>query len=70
MNTLTINKSVLKEVIKESVKEAIVEERMKLYELLIPSVSKKEMSNIKTLYKNPLNYDKKNFKDITDWVMK
>ena len=51
-------------------REAIIEERMNLYELLIPSVSKKEMSNIETLYKNPSQYDKKNFKDATDWVMK
>ncbi len=70
MNTITINRNYLKEVIKESVREAIIEERMNLYELLMPSVSKKEMSNIETLYKNPSQYDEKNFKDVTDWVMK
>ncbi|MEO8211114.1 MAG: hypothetical protein ABI840_11200 [bacterium] len=70
MNTLTINKSLLKEVIKESVHEAIVEERMNLYELLIPTISKKEMNNIELLYKDPSLYNKKDFKDMTDWIIK
>lgn len=70
MNTLTIKRSDLKEIIKESVREAIFEERIKLYETLIPSVSKKEMNNIETLYKKPSNYDKKNFKDMTNWINK
>ncbi|MDZ4711100.1 MAG: hypothetical protein SGI89_02100 [bacterium] len=70
MNTLTINKSLLKEVKKGSVREAIIEERKNLYDLLIPIVSIKEMNNIETLYKSPSQYDKKNFKDVTDWIMK
>jgi len=70
MNTLTINKSLLKEVKKGSVREAIIEERKNLYDLLIPTVSIKEMNNIETLYKSPSQYDKKNFKDVTDWIMK
>jgi len=70
MNTLTIKRNDLKEIIKESVREAILEERLKLYEMLIPTISKSEMNNIETLYKNPSNYDKKNFKDMTDWINK
>jgi len=70
MNTLTIKRNDLKELIKESVREAILEERLKLYEMLIPTISKSEMNNIETLYKNPSNYDKKNFKDMTDWINK
>lgn len=70
MNTLTISKSNLKEIIKESVREAILEERVILYELLIPSVSNKEMADIEMKYKNPSDYKKRNFKDMTDWVNK
>ena len=70
MSTLTIKRNDLKEIIKESVREAILEERFKLYEMLIPTISKSEMNNIETLYKNPSNYDKKNFKDMTDWINK
>jgi len=33
----------LKDIIKESVREAIKEERLSLYEVLIPSVSKKSL---------------------------
>ena len=55
MNTLTISKSNLKEII---------------YELLIPSVSNKEMADIEMKYKNPSDYNKMNFKDMTDWVNK
>ncbi len=70
MNTLTIKRNDLKEIIKESVREAILEERLKLYEILIPSISKSEMSNIESLYKNPTDYKKKDFKDMTDWINK
>ena len=70
MNTLTIKKSDLKEIIKESVREAIFEERIKLYETLIPTVSKKEMNDIEALYGNPTDYDNQSFKDMTDWINK
>jgi hypothetical protein len=70
MNTLTIKRNDLKAIIKESVREAIFEERIKLYETLFPSVSKKEMNNIESLYKRPSDYDKKNFKDLTKWINK
>ena len=30
----------------------------------------KEMNNIESLYKNPFQYDKKDFKDMTDWIVK
>ena len=70
MNTLTIKKSDLKEIIKESVREAIFEERIKLYETLIPTVSKKEMNDIEALYGNPIDYNKQSFKDMTDWINK
>ena len=55
MNTLTIKRNDLKEIIKESVREAIFEERIKLYETMVPVVSNKEMNNIESLYKNPSN---------------
>lgn len=70
MSTLTIKRNDLKEIIKESVREAILEERFKLYEILIPTISKSEMNNIEALYKNPSDYEKKNFKDMTDWINK
>lgn len=70
MNTLTIKRNDLKEIIKESVREAILEERLKLYEILIPSISKSEMNNIETLYKKPSDYKRKDFKDMTDWINK
>lgn len=70
MNTLIIKRNDLKEIIKESVREAILEERLKLYEILIPYISKSEMSNIESLYKNPTDDKKKDFKDISDWINK
>jgi hypothetical protein len=70
MNTLTIKKNDLKEIIKESVREAIFEERIKLYETLIPTVSKKEMNDIETRYGNPKDNGKQDLKDNTEWINK
>ena len=58
----------LKNIIKESVREAIKEERLTLYEILIPSVSKKEMDDISKKYGSPDNYQYEDFVDKTDWI--
>ncbi len=59
----------LKQLIKESVREVLKEERLGLYELLIPYVSNEEMKEIKEKYGIPSNYDENEFVDMTEWVM-
>ncbi len=58
----------LKEVIRSSIKEVLREERLALYELLIPSVSKKELQEIETRYGSPKQYHENDFEDMTSWV--
>jgi hypothetical protein len=70
LDIISIKESSLRKIIKESVKEAIIEERMNLYELLLYSVSKKELHDIEKRYNKPSDYTKTDFKDMTDWVMK
>lgn len=68
-NTLAINND-LKMLIKESIREAIMEERINLYHAIIPPVSKKEMQEIVKHYGNPEEYNKEEFVDKTDWLLK
>lgn len=60
----------LKDVIKSSVREVIAEERLKLIQVLIPSVSKKEMNDIKKRFGTPEDYNRNNFEDMTAWFSK
>lgn len=60
----------LKGIIKSSVREAIAEERLKWIQVLIPSVSKKEMDDIRKRFGNPSDYNKDDFKDMTAWFSK
>ncbi len=60
----------LKFIIKDSIREALREERLNLYEILIPYVSKKEQAEIEAKFGHPARYDENAFDDMTDWVMK
>ncbi len=59
----------LKFLIKDSIREALREERLSLYEVLIPYVSKKEQAEIELKFGHPANYEEDEFDDMTDWVM-
>ena len=65
MAVVQIETDELKSLIKESLAEALKEERTRLYDSIIPFVSKSEMENIIELYgeKPP----KTDFVDATDW---
>ena len=63
-----IAEDTLKALIKESVREAIREERLKLFEILIPYVTQKEMDEIRKLHGTPADFDEDEFEDMTDWV--
>ncbi|MBF0328763.1 MAG: hypothetical protein HQL10_06370 [Nitrospirae bacterium] len=67
---MVVAEKVLRKIIRESVRDAIREERLGLYEVLVPPVSKKEMQEIEGNYGTPAKYKKSDFKDMTDWVMK
>ncbi|MHA1887514.1 MAG: hypothetical protein ACTSX0_05785 [Promethearchaeota archaeon] len=58
----------LKEILKESVREVIKEERMTLYEIMIPYVSDKELNEIHKKYGSPSDYDEGDFVDMTEWI--
>jgi hypothetical protein len=60
----------LKKLIKESVREVIREERLGLCEIMIPSVSKKEMDEIHVKFGSPADYMDDDFTDLTDWIKK
>ena len=48
----------------------VKEERMKLFEALIPTVSQKEMNEIIKTYGDPVKFKKEEFTDMTDWIKK
>lgn len=58
----------LKKIVKESLREVIKEERLNLYEILVPYASNKELSEIHRKYGSPQNYNKEEFVDMTDWI--
>lgn len=58
----------LKKLIKESVREVLREERLGLCEIMIPSVSRKELEEIHPKFGSPADYGKNDFTDMTDWV--
>ncbi|RKY56303.1 MAG: hypothetical protein DRP89_01640 [Candidatus Neomarinimicrobiota bacterium] len=63
-----MNNEDIKELVKESVREVLRDERLTLYEVLIPYVTKKELQEIDKKYGLPENYDEEDFVDMTDWV--
>lgn len=67
---MVLNEKTVRKIVKESIKEALREERLSLYEVLIPFVSKKELKDIEERYGSPSDYDERDFKDWTDWVKK
>ncbi len=58
----------LKEIIKESIREVLKEERLSLYEILIPYVTKKELNEIRKKFGSPEKYDEDDFVDMTAWI--
>ncbi len=58
----------LKEMIKQSVREVLKEERLALYEILVPDVSKKELEEIRDKFGMPDRYSEEDFVDMTDWI--
>lgn len=58
----------LKEVIKESVREVIKEERLALYEILVPYATRKELNEIQAKFGSPQKYNEKVFVDMTGWI--
>ncbi len=58
----------IKEIIKESIREVLKEERLSLYEILIPYVSKKELNEIQKKFGSPKKYDENEFVDMTAWI--
>jgi hypothetical protein len=62
--------SELKKLIKESVREVLKEERLKIYEVLIPYVSKSEQREIEKQIGYPSDYSEEDFEDKTDWLYK
>ncbi len=60
----------LKLLIRDTVKEAIRDEMIKLYILLTPRISKKEMKEIEKLYGSPKKYAKDDFVNGSDWLGK
>lgn len=67
---MVLNEKTFRKIVKESIKDALREERLSLYEVLIPFVSKKELKDIEERYGSPSDYDERDFKDWTDWVKK
>jgi len=69
MDKILINKNELKHLISESVRSVINEERSKLFEILLPMATKKELNDIIKRFGAPKSYHPKEFKDMTKWVM-
>jgi len=65
-----VTEAKLKKLLKESLREVLREERLGLYEILLPKVSKKEQKNIEELYGSPKDYNESEFVDMTDWIKK
>ncbi len=58
----------LKEIIRETVRKVLREERLALYELIVPYISKKELKEIEEKLGSPTDFDEKDFEDLTEWV--
>ncbi|RMG27301.1 MAG: hypothetical protein D6732_20315 [Methanobacteriota archaeon] len=58
----------LREIIRETVREVLREERLSLYELLVPYVTAKELKEIEDRFGTPAEFDENEFEDLTEWV--
>jgi len=67
---MVVDEKTFRKIVKESIRDVLREERLSLYEVLIPYVSKKEMREIEERYGSPSDYDEKEFIDLTNWAMK
>jgi len=65
-----VTEAKLKKLLKGSLREVLREERLGLYEILLPKVSKKEQKNIEEFYGSPKDYNESEFVDMTDWIKK
>ena len=61
--------AVLREIIKSSIREVLAEERISLIQVIIPTVSPKELADIKKRYGIPAGYNEKDFSDKTSWFL-
>jgi hypothetical protein len=66
-NTLVVN-DMLKELIKEGVREVLKEERLQMYQAVIPAVTKKEMADIEKRFAPPDASSANEFDDLTSWI--
>ena len=60
---------VLRELIKSSIREVLAEERISLIQAIIPTVSPKELADIKKRYGIPASFNEKDFSDKTSWFL-
>jgi hypothetical protein len=58
----------LKQLVKESVREVIREERLRLCQILMPSVSDKEMQEIQAKLGTAPDESQTEYINMTDWV--
>lgn len=58
----------LKSLIKESIREVLQEERLLLYQVLIPYVSDEEQAEIEAEFGFPSDYSDDEIIDLTHWV--
>ncbi len=58
----------LREIIRETIREVLREERLRLYELLVPYVTAKELKEIEEKFGTPADFDEEDFEDLTEWV--
>lgn len=58
----------IKEIIKESIREVLKEERLSLYAILIPYISRKELNEIRKKFGSPQKYNENDFVDMTAWI--
>jgi len=54
--------------IKEGVREVLKEERLQMYQAVIPIVTKKETADIEKRFAAPTDYDADEFNDLTSWI--
>ena len=66
-NTLVVN-DMLKELIKEGVREVLKEERLQMYQAIIPVVTKKEMADIEKRFATADASNADEFNDLTSWI--
>jgi hypothetical protein len=58
----------LKQLVKDSLREVLREERLKLFQVLVPTVSDKEMQEIQAKLGSPADYQGTEFINMTAWV--